>query len=357
MHSVITLNIKSTVAVLVLGVALYLFGPESLPFSILSMLVGLVIVVMIGEPMVEGLGEFSEYTGLSSHVTGILSSLTSNLPEMIMTMFMIFSPQLRDVAILSVLLASTFNGLLLGILVVMLTWKGGSIKIPEKALENDVEVMRLAIGFSVIVFGTGIILTLNSEGGPPLLPWELPIFMLIGYLSYLFFIARGGKGGHEGHQDHLHAKEKTKSFVTPILLGLIGTVIAAELISSSSEYFVHILHLNVVFAATLIGFAGSVPEHGMALIGANKGHVEMGVSNLLSGIVQSILLIFPIVALLVPVYLDGYVLYQFLAIAVTLWIVKKSIVDDGRLTLDEGVSIIVIYLLGITLFDQLSLIF
>ena len=95
----------------------------------------------------------------------------------------------------------------------------------------------------------------------------------------------------------------------------------------------------------------------MALIGANKGHVEMGVSNLLSGIVQSILLIFPIVALLVPVYLDGYVLYQFLAIAVTLWIVKKSIVDDGRLTLDEGISIIVIYLLGITLFDQLSLIF
>ncbi len=124
------MNIKSTVTVLVVGVALYLFGPESLPFSIIGMLIGLVIVVMIGEPMVEGLGAFSEYTGLSSHVTGILSSLTSNLPEMIMTLFMIYSPQLKDVAILSVLLASTFNGLLLGILVVMLTWKGGSIKIP-----------------------------------------------------------------------------------------------------------------------------------------------------------------------------------------------------------------------------------
>jgi hypothetical protein len=47
----------------------------------------------------------------------------------------------------------------------------------------------------------------------------------------------------------------------------------------------------------------------------------------------------------------------FLAIAVTLWILLKSIVDDGKLTLDEGVSIIVIYLLGILLFDQLSLIF
>jgi Ca2+/Na+ antiporter len=312
---------------------------------------------MIGEPMVEGLGEFSEYTGLSSHVTGILSSLTSNLPEMIMTMFMIFSPQLRDVAILSVLLASAFNGLLLGLLVVMLTWRGGSIQLPEKALENDIEIMRLSIAFCLIVFGTGIILTLNGDGSPPLIPWELPVFMLLGYISYLFFITRSGRASHEAHQEHLHAKEKSTSFVTPIVLGLVGTVIAAELIASSSEYFVHILHLNVVFAATLIGFAGSVPEHGMAVIGANQGHVELGVSNLLSGVVQSIMLIFPIVALLVPVYLDGYVLYQFLAIAVTLWVLKKSIVDDGRLTLDEGVFIILIYVLGIVLFDQLSLLF
>jgi Ca2+/Na+ antiporter len=110
-----------------------------------------------------------------------------------------------------------------------------------------------------------------------------------------------------------------------------------------------------VIAATLIGLAGSIPEHGLALIGANKGHVEMGVSNLLSGIIQSIMLIFPILALIVPVQLDGYVLYQFMAIAVTLWIVKKAIIDDNRLTLDEGLSILAIHTLGILLFDELSL--
>ena len=101
--------------------------------------------------------------------------------------------------------------------------------------------------------------------------------------------------------------------------------------------------------------AGSVPEHGLALLGARGGHVELGVSNLLSGIVQSVMLIFPVIALLVPVPLDGYVLYQFLAIAVTLWIVKKSILDDGRLTIDKGVSIVVIHVLGVLLFDELSL--
>ncbi len=117
---------------------------------------------------------------------------------------------------------------------------------------------------------------------------------------------------------------------------------------------VHMLHLNVVIAATLIGMAGSIPEHGLALIGANKGHVELGVSNLLSGIIQSVMLIFPILALIVPVQLDGYVLYQFLAITVTLWIVKKAIIDDNRLTLDEGLSIVTIHTLGVLLFDELG---
>lgn len=115
------------------------------------------------------------------------------------------------------------------------------------------------------------------------------------------------------------------------------------------------LDMHVVIAATLIGLAGSIPEHGLALIGAKKGQVEMGVSNLLSGIVQSIMLIFPLLAIVVPVHLDGYVLYQFLAIAITLWIVKKSIIDDNRLTLDEGLSILMIHTLGILLFDKLSL--
>ena len=342
-----------TIAALAGGAAIYFLGSDTLSLSIVSMAVGLAIVVLIGEPMVEGLQEFSVYTGLSSHVTGIISSLASNLPEMMMTLFMISSPQLREVAILTVLLASTFNGLLLGILVIMVTWSGATVELPRNALVRDVEVMRLAIAFCMIVFGTGVILNMNCTGGSPTLPWEVPLFMLVGYLGYLFFVARGGKEGMK----HVEHGDKSMGWVTPILLGLAGTLISAELISGSSEHLVHMFDLHVVIAATFIGFAGSVPEHGLALIGARGGHVELGVSNLLSGIVQSIMLIFPVVALLVPVQLDGYVLYQFLAIAVTLWIVKKSIVDDGRLTLDEGVSIIVIYLLGVLLFDELSLLF
>jgi Ca2+/Na+ antiporter len=339
-----------TVALLSAGAILAVLGPEGVPFSVLSLLLGLVIVVLIGEPMVEGLKEFSIQTGLSAHVTGIISSLASNLPEAVMTGFMILSPHLREVAILTVMLASAFNGLLLGILVIMLTYRGGVIELPKNVMEHDIEIMRIAIALCMIVFGTGVILNLFNGGAAVFLPKEVPIFLLLAYVGYLFFVSRGHTEIHIESERH-----EGSGWKAPVLLGLVGILISAELISGSSEYLVHRLDVHVVIAATLIGLAGSVPEHGLALIGAHKGHVQMGVSNLLSGIVQSIMLIFPLLALIVPVHLDGYVMYQFLAISVTLWIVKKAIIDDNRLTLDEGLSILMIHTLGILLFDELSL--
>jgi Ca2+/Na+ antiporter len=326
--------------VLIAGLFLILFGPEGVGISVLSLLIGF-------------LKEFSLSTGLSPHITGLISSLASNLPEGVMTAFMIFSPELREVAILAVMLASAFNGLLLGILVIMVTYKGGAIRLPKETMEQDIEIMRIAIALCMIVFGSGMILNIFSTEQGVLLPIEVPIFLLLAYISYLYFISR--KQTHKASDNHLKIELQENKWIMPVFLGLLGILIAAELISHSSEYLVHMFDLHVVIAATIIGFAGSVPEHGIAVLGARKGHIEMGVSNLLSGITQSIMLIFPILALLVPVNLDGYVLYQFLAIAVTLWIVKKAIIDDNRLTLDEGFSIILIHTLGIILFDELSL--
>ena len=345
-------NRIATLLLLVVGVALYLYGHVGLTVAIVSLVIGLTIIVMTSDPLVEGLEEFSTATGIGAHVTGILSSLASNLPEAAMSLFMIFSTELREVAILNILLASAFNGLLLGILVILISYRQGEVEVPQKALEHDVEIMRITIAFSMIIFGTGVILSLNTNSGPVVIPREVPLFQLISYFGYMYFVSKGPKQVTEESK-----RLPVNKWLIPILIGLAGIVVSAELISGASEFFVHRFDLNVVIAATLIAFAGSVPEHGLAIVGARRGNIELGVSNLLSGIVQSIMVIFPFISLIVPVQLDGYVLYQFLAIAVTLWIVKKSIVDDGRLTIDEGLSIVVIHVLGVLLFDELSFIF
>jgi len=337
--------VKISYIALILGIVLIFVQVESTLTSVISLVVGLLIVALLGEPMVEGLKEFGICYGFSDHVTGIISSLASNLPEAVMTIFMVMSPHLKEVAILTVMLASTFNGVLLGLLIIMLTYKGGSIPLSKRVLRYDVEIMRVAIAFCMIIFGTGIILRTHNEG-IVMLPKEIPLFLLVAYIGYMFFVSKG--------EERKKIIEATKSWVLPVVIGLIGVLVSAELISGSSEFLVKTFDLHLVIAATVIGFASSVPEHSIALIGARRGHVELGVSNLLSGIIQSIMLIFPMLAMIVSVPLDGYVIYQFLAIAVTLWIVKKSIVDDHALTLDEGLSIMLIHILGILLFDELS---
>lgn len=71
-----------------------------------------------------------------------------------------------------------------------------------------------------------------------------------------------------------------RGWVIPVVTGLAGILISAEFISGSSEYLVHVLDLHILISATLISLDSSIPEHGMALIGVRRGHVELGVSNL-----------------------------------------------------------------------------
>jgi len=126
---------------LLAGLAIIVLKPHGISYSIAALALGFGIVVLTSEPMVEGLKDFGAQTGLSPHITGVLSSMASNLPEGDMTGFMIMSPELKDVAILTVMLASAFNGLLLGLLVVMMTYKGGAIEMLKEKMEQDVEIM------------------------------------------------------------------------------------------------------------------------------------------------------------------------------------------------------------------------
>ena len=331
------------IILILLGVFLLLYGGGA-PLTMVSLLLGLLLVFLSSEPVVEGFRGMSLHTGLSEYLTGVISSLASNLPEAVLAVFMALSPHLREVAVLTVMLASAFNGLLLGLLIIMLTMRGGSIEIPRRAMEHEVEIMRITVAFTLLIFGAGVII--NLFHGQPKLPREIPPLLLLAYISYLYFIGRGAGRGE--------TRRVEGGWMRMLIIGLIGILLSAELISGSLELLVERFRVHVVVAATLIGFAGSVPEHGLALLGARRGHVELAVSNLLSGIVQSIMLVFPLLSLLIPIELDGYVLYQFLAISTTLWIVKKAIVDDGRFTLDEGVSILLAHLLGVVLFDELS---
>ena len=92
---------------------------------------------------IDGLESMGAFADLSAYVIGVLSSLASNTPEAVVSGLtawrgiMTSSPELVEIAVLSVVMAAGFNILLLGIVVVISARKTGVVKVPREVVEDD----------------------------------------------------------------------------------------------------------------------------------------------------------------------------------------------------------------------------
>ena len=315
---------------------------ETLPIAALALAVA--CVWASSELAVEGFEGVCVSLGLSTYVAGVASSLASNLPEVVLAWLMASSPHLREVAAVMVVLAAAFNSILLGLLVISASWSRGAVKVPRAALTVEAEAMRMGAVVSALYALVGLLA--GAGGGRAVLPKEAAVFPLVAYVAYALILQRR------------EAREKVGASIKRALLdaaiGAAGVVASSELVSSVAEHWVVEAGLNPVLAATVLAFSASVPEHAVALVSAKRGRLEMGLSNVISGVVQSVLLVFPLIALATEVVLDGFVIYQLAASAAMLWIVEKAITDDELLTVDEGLFITLVSLLGVLLLDELS---
>ncbi len=313
--------------------------------SVAALIIAVLCVLVASEVAVEGFGSLFAGLGFTMYVAGVASSLASNLPEAVLAILMTFSPHLRDVAAVMVVLAVAFNTALLGTLVLLVSWKKGYVDVPQTAMTLEAEAMRMGVVVSLLYAAVGLLS--ETTGRHAILPREAAVFPLLAYGAYIVALQR--------RESVEAAKVDLKAAVLDTALGMAGIIVGSELIANVAEYWVSQIGLNPVIAATVLAFAASVPEHGIAVIGALRGQIELGLSNVVSGIVQSILFVFPLVALVSVVMLDGFVVFELIASAAVLWLVEKAITDDKRLTADEGVFLLLTALLGILLLDELSL--
>ena len=311
-----------------------------------ALVLAVLCVWLVSELAVEGFEGVCLGLGLSVYVAGVASSFASNLPEVVLACLTALSPHLREVAAVMVVLAAAFNSVLLGLLIIFVSWDRGYIAVPSAALTVEAEAMRMGAVMSTLYALVGLLVK-STGGATPTLPREAAVFPLVAYAVYALLLQR---------RESVERRDvRMGRAFADALIGVLGIFVSSEVISRAAEAWVADAGLNPVFAATILAFTASVPEHAVAIVGARKGKLEMGLSNLISGIVQSILLVFPLVALISLVVLDGFVIYQLIASAAILWLVEKAITDDKRLTLDEGVFMVLTSVLGILLLDELSL--
>jgi len=325
---------------------------------LLGIVLGGWLVFRPSEWAVEGLEGISKIIGLTAYFVGVLTSLTSNLPEAVMLGLTLWrghvtkNPAMIDIAVLTVLSSIGFNMILLGSVILLGTKRtGGSIEIPKTAIEHEIELIRFTIVALLAVFALGIIdilfsMQLNEATTVTFyIPREATLLLVISYVIYILFAAKRKTIQNEKTEEISHLP--TKVYTILFLAGILGIYLGGELIVRSVESIVGEETLAVygnpiILSGLLMGALAAIPEHGIAVISAYKGKMDISLGNLLGGLSQIILLILGAVGTIILIPLDEYVLFQLLITALCMWFLKRSIVDDGKLDNFEGIMLIIV---------------
>ena len=133
------------------------------------------------------------------------------------------------------------------------------------------------------------------------------------------------------------------------VIGFAGIFFAGELLTSSVDILLTTYDAQIssvanpiTIAALILGAAGAIPEHGIAIVAAMKGKVGIAVGNLMGGVLQILLLVMGGIGIFVPIPMNRYVLFQIVVIAGSLWFLKRAITDDHKLDMFEGLMIILL---------------
>ncbi|UCE13872.1 MAG: hypothetical protein JSV04_01535 [Candidatus Heimdallarchaeota archaeon] len=384
-------GIFSIFAILVVGFQVFKWEFDPL-LLVVFMAIGLGMAILASEKAVGGMELLGKKLGLTPYVSGVLSSLASNSPELVIGGFSILAGQV-EFAIAFIIIATGFNILMLGILVILGNLRRDkSIVIPEEVLQIEVPIVRVAIVivgsifvYGIVLFGLEIFgLAAGEELPVPHLPYEAAAIMVIVYLFYLYFILRHNlknKVQRLEQKDEAHYEPViSRNFLIIVLVVAFAAIFfAGEMISSSVELFLEQSHevgitLNEFQLAFVIGAAASIPEHAIALLAVrHEGGVELGLGNLIAGSMQNLLLMTGLVALFsfigsllriegnsplgIPLvhYIAGEIPMPFLLVQygfawLLLFLIKSSMTDDRRLDIYEGFTITVAQLFVFIIF-------
>ena len=319
---------------------------------IVGLIVGTWLAFRPSEWAVEGIESASGHRRYTTYVAGMLSSLVSNMPEAVVSGYSAIGkgqtdPMFLDIAILSVLVAAGFNMLLLGLTVIILTKEKGDMEVPEDAIKKDSVLIRWTIVALTSMFALGI---LDAIFSPEVNKFPAGASFVL-FLSYIFYAVALMKGEVAENAELAEPHHSKRDANVLLAVGFIGIFLAGVILTESVEVFLseyediitHTFNVNpVAIAALILGAAGSLPEHGIALIAASKGKANLAVGNLIGGVLQIILLVAGGIGTFVLIPLDRYVLFQIVVIAGSLWFLKRAITGDHRLDTFEGLMIILL---------------
>ena len=312
--------------------------------NILLLLVGLGLVVLGADWLVNGASSIARRAGISEFVIGLtIVGFGTSCPELVVSLSGAIEGN-SDISVGNVVGSNIFNvlfilGLTAMVLPVGMTDKNRRIDIP------------ITLGVTILLVILGIT---GSMSGPGISRWE-GVLMLLVFSAYLFYCFKS-----DSKDEFSETQQATLSITKSIALtltGLAGLIFGGDLFVDSATALARLIGVSDKFiAVTILAGGTSLPELATSLVAAIKGKEQLALGNILGSNVFNAMMILGLSSVITPLSFASMTIVDIitLVLSAVLLLIWAYTGRKNRIDRREGAAMLLCYVAyNVFLFSRL----
>ena len=312
--------------------------------NILLLLVGLGLVVLGADWLVNGASSIARRAGISEFVIGLtIVGFGTSCPELVVSLSGAIEGN-SDISVGNVVGSNIFNvlfilGLTAMVLPVGMTDKNRRIDIP------------ITLGVTILLVILGIT---GSMSGPGISRWE-GVLMLLVFSAYLFYCFKS-----DSKDEFSETQQATLSITKSIALtltGLAGLIFGGDLFVDSATALARQIGVSDKFiAVTILAGGTTLPELATSLVAAIKGKEQLALGNILGSNVFNAMMILGLSSVITPLSFASMTIVDIitLVLSAVLLLIWAYTGRKNRIDRREGAAMLLCYVAyNVFLFSRL----
>ena len=312
--------------------------------NILLLLVGLGLVVLGADWLVNGASSIARRAGISEFVIGLtIVGFGTSCPELVVSLSGAIEGN-SDISVGNVVGSNIFNALfILGLTAMVLP-----VGMTDKNRRIDIPI---TIGVTILLVILGIT---GSMSGPGISRWE-GVLMLLVFSAYLFYCFKS-----DSKDEFSETQQATLSITKSIALtltGLAGLIFGGDLFVDSATALARQIGVSDKFiAVTILAGGTSLPELATSLVAAIKGKEQLALGNILGSNVFNAMMILGLSSVITPLSFASMTIVDIitLVLSAVLLLIWAYTGHKNRIDRREGAAMLLCYVAyNVFLFSRL----
>lgn len=267
--------------------------------TILLLLVGLGLIALGADWLVDGASAIARKAGVSEFVIGLtIVGFGTSCPELVVSLTGAIQGN-ADISIGNVVGSNIFNTLfILGVTALILP--------VSMTMENRKRDIPITLGVSLLLVVCGMSQSLLGIGQSDVLSRTEGIIFLLIFAAYLYYCFRFDSKEQTGQKQECPKNLNTPVAVLLVATGLAGLIFGGDLFVKKATELARSIGVSDKFiAVTILAGGTSLPELATSIVAASKHRDQLALGNILGSNVFNILLILGCSSLITPLSFVG----------------------------------------------------